>query len=260
MPQQRDDWNYRRCGLFISAYLMLLLLDVDSTVAFPTVQLSSRTNNRCFNSCKSIPFGDEYPSYYDRSGVGVTQQFPWKSRRQLSLALRAKSDDQDEFQRSLLAAKIANDIKGTVVKEENHRQERVEKQIDREKEKLQSAVKEVQEAAQNVTLSAKNLGGAVISNSTEVKDAVVDVSQSAKSLGGAVITKGLGIVTRFLTTLLATHAFRLVVFTIYLFHYYFLFIVCRWSPLQEFCHLILLFDRRKEGYTFYSTYPSIGLF
>ena len=88
------------------------------------------------------------------------------------------------------------------------------KQIYREKEKLQSAVKEVQEAAQNVTLSAKNLGGAVISNSTEVKDAVVDVSQSAKSLGGAVITKGLGIVTRFLTTLLATHEFRLVVFTI----------------------------------------------
>ena len=208
MPQQRDDWNYRRCGLFISAYLMLLLLDVDSTVAFPTVQLSSRTNNRCFNSCKSIPFDGEYPSYYDRSGVGLTQQFPWKNRRQLSLALRAKSDDQVEFQRSLLAAKIANDIKGTVVKEENHRQERVEKQIYLEKEKLQSAVKEVQEAAQNVTLSAKNLGGAVISNSTEVKDAVADVSQSAKSLGGAVITKGLGIVTRFLTTLLATHEFR----------------------------------------------------
>jgi hypothetical protein len=138
----------------------------------------------------------------------LTQQFPWKNRRQLSLALRAKSDDQVEFQRSLLAAKIANDIKGTVVKEENHRQERVEKQIYLEKEKLQSAVKEVQEAAQNVTLSAKNLGGAVISNSTEVKDAVADVSQSAKSLGGAVITKGLGIVTRFLTTLLATHEFR----------------------------------------------------
>lgn len=210
MPQkQRDDWNHRRCGLFISAYLMLLLLDVNSTVAFPTVQLlSSRTNNRCFNSCKSIPFDGGYPSYYAVSSVGLTQQF---SKRQLSLALRAKSDDQDEFQRSLLAAKIANDIKGTVVKEENHRQERVEKQIYREKEKLQSAVKEVQEAAQNVTLSAKNLGGAVISNSTEVKDAVVDVSQSAKSLGGAVITKGLGIVTRFLTTLLATHEFRLVV-------------------------------------------------
>jgi len=110
-----------------------------------------------------------------------------------------------------LAAKIANDIKGTAVKEESHRQERAEKQIVKEKEKLEAAVKEVQEAAQNVTQSAKTLGGAVISNSTEVKEAVVDVSQSAKSLGGAVIFNGLGIITRFLTTLLGSEEFRLVV-------------------------------------------------
>ena len=72
-------------------------------------------------------------------------------------------------------------------------------------------MKEVQEAAQNVTQSTKTLGGAVISNSTGVKDAVVDVSQSTWSLGGAVIFNGLGIIARFLTTLLGSQEFRLVV-------------------------------------------------
>ena len=208
---QHNERNNRGCCLFIGAYLMLLRY-VDLTVAFQTVQLSSRTNS-CFNSCKSISFIGEYYSSCAGVGVGSTQQSR-KNKWAASLTLSAKSDSQDDFQRSLLAAKIANDIKGTAVKEESHRQERVEKQIDREKEKLKSAVKEVQEAAQNVTQSAKILGGAVISNSTEVKEAVVDVSQSAKSLGGAVITKGLGIVTRFLTTLLGSHEFRLVVLVV----------------------------------------------
>lgn len=217
MPQ-RYDRSSRRLGVTLSVITgaCVLLLFVDLTVAFPTVRLSSRTTNSCFNSCKSICSEREYHS--SCAGFGVsrhTQQF-WKTKRPSSLdPLHAKSkaysDSQDEFQRSLLAAKIANDIKGTEVKEESHRQERVEKQIVKEKEKLEAAVKEVQEAAQNVTQSAKTLGGAVISNSTEVKDAVVDVSQSARSLGGAVIFNGLGIITRFLTTLLGSKEFRLVV-------------------------------------------------
>eukprot|EP00986_Skeletonema_menzelii_P011069 scaffold5585_cov153-Skeletonema_menzelii.AAC.7 len=214
MPQ-RYDRSSRRLGVTLSVITgaCVLLLFVDLTVAFPTVRLSSRTTNSCFNSCKSICSEREYHSSSACFGVSRhTQQF-WKTKRPSSLdPLHAKSkaysDSQDEFQRSLLAAKIANDIKGTEVKEESHRQERVEKQIVKEKEKLEAAVKEVQEAAQNVTQSAKTLGGAVISNSTEVKDAVVDVSQSARSLGGAVIFNGLGIITRFLTTLLGSKEFR----------------------------------------------------
>ena len=201
--------------VIISISACVVLLFVDLTIAFPTVRVSSRAKNSCFNSCNSICSEREYHLSCAGFGVGRhTQQF-WKTKRSSSLApLRARSksylDSQDEFQRSLLAAKIANDIKGTAVKEESHRQERVEKQIVEEKEKLEAAVKEVQEAAQNVTQSAKTLGGAVISNSTEVVEAVVDVSQSARSLGGAVIFNGLGIITRFLTTLLGSEEFRLV--------------------------------------------------
>lgn len=211
---QYSNRNNRRSRLCTSYVLtsacVVVLLFVDLTVAFPAVRLSSRTTNNCFNSCNSICSNGKYQLSCFGFGVGIhTQQF-WKIKR-LSLApLQAKSNSggQDDFQRSLLAAKIANDIKGNAVKEESHRQERVEKQIVKEKEKLEAAVKEVQEAAQNVTQSARTLGGAVISNSTEVKDAVVDVSQSAKSLGGAVIFNGLGIITRFLTTVFGSQEFR----------------------------------------------------
>ncbi len=203
-------------SVIIGISACVVLLFVDLTSAFPTVRVSSRAKNSCFNSCNSIcSEREDYHSSCVGFGVGRhTQQF-WKTKRSSSLApLHAKSksylNSQDEFQRSLLAAKLANDIKGTEVKEESHRQERVEKQIVQEKEKLEAAVKEVQEAAQNVTQSAKTLGGAVIKNSTEVVEAVVDVSQSARSLGGAVIFNGLGIITRFLTTLLGSEEFRLV--------------------------------------------------
>lgn len=216
MPQRRDR-NTRRSRLCTSSSVLIsacvVLLFVDLTVAFPTVRLSSRTTNNCVNSCNSICNKGEYHSSYVGFGVGRhTQQF-WKIKRPSLAPLHAisNSDGQDEFQRSLLAAKLANDIKGTTVKEESHRQERAEKQIVQEKAELKTAVKEVQEAAQNVTQSARNLGGAVISNSTEVKEAVVDVSESAKSLGGAVILNGLGIITRFLSTSLGSQEFRLVV-------------------------------------------------
>ena len=187
----------------------VVLLFSNRTVAFPASRLPSRTTNDCFRSCNSNSISnvrDDHSSSALFSGGLYTQQYRTTRRPALGRLHAA----QDEFQRSLLAARIANDIKGTAVKEECHRQERVEKQIVLEKEKLEAAVKEVQQAAQNVTQSAKTLGGAVISNSTEVKEAVVDVSQSARSLGGAVIFNGLGIITRFLTTLLGSQEFRLV--------------------------------------------------
>jgi len=120
--------------------------------------------------------------------------------------LQATSKDQQEFQRSLLEAKIANDIKDTHVKEEQQRNEVVNEKIDQEKEELQVAVKEVTEAVKEVSKSAVNLGGAVISNTTEVKDAVKGVSKSTKNLGGVFVTVPL-IFRRFLT-LLATREMR----------------------------------------------------
>ena len=107
----------------------------------------------------------------------------------------------------MLEAKIANDIKDTVVKEEKQRIEVVTKKIDQEKEELEVAVKEVKEAVKEVSQSAINLGGAVISSNTEMKEAVQGVSQSAKKVGGAFIKKVPKIFRRSFT-LLATGEMR----------------------------------------------------
>lgn len=121
--------------------------------------------------------------------------------------------EQEEFQRSLLEAKIANDIKHTEVTEEKERLEVVSKQIDEEKEELQVAVEEVKVAAREVSQSAKDLGGAVtavIGGSSSKKSktqAVKEVSKSTVNLVGASLTKGPGIFTR-LFTLLATGEMR----------------------------------------------------
>jgi len=113
--------------------------------------------------------------------------------------LRTKPTDQEQFQRSLLEAKLVNDVITTNVKEEKQRNEVVAEKIDQEKEELQIAMKEVKEAVQEVSQSAVNLRGAVISNSTVMKVAVQEVSQSAKNLGGAFITKAPRVFSRLLT-------------------------------------------------------------
>ena len=125
--------------------------------------------------------------------------------------LQAKSKDaseQEEFQRSLLAAQLTQEQKDTHIKQENERNEIITKQISQEKADLKERVKEVKAAVKDIGSSAKNLGGAVISNSTTVvKEAVVDVGRNAKNLGGAVVLKGPGIFKRVLT-LLATGEMR----------------------------------------------------
>eukprot|EP00578_Thalassiosira_sp_NH16_P002987 CAMPEP_0181138236 /NCGR_PEP_ID=MMETSP1071-20121207/34138_1 /TAXON_ID=35127 /ORGANISM="Thalassiosira sp., Strain NH16" /LENGTH=680 /DNA_ID=CAMNT_0023225057 /DNA_START=254 /DNA_END=2295 /DNA_ORIENTATION=+ len=147
------------------------------------------------------------PSY---SGLNDGTQFHSHGRpsARSAVLLQLTQKDQQEFQRSLLEAKLANDIKHTNDKEEKQRNEVVAKQIDQEKEELQDAVKEVKEAVVEISQSGKNLGKAVVSNTTEVvKEAVVEVSQSAKNLGGAFIKKLPPIVTRW-CTLLATSEIR----------------------------------------------------
>ena len=117
-----------------------------------------------------------------------------RCRKPYQLSLKTKSTVEEEFQRTLLGERIANDITATTVKEENERIEVVENQIVQEKEKLQEAVKEVKDAVQNISQSTVNL---VISNATEGNSTtVLEWSQSAVNVGVAFIMKGPKIFTR----------------------------------------------------------------
>jgi hypothetical protein len=115
-------------------------------------------------------------------------------------------EQREDFQRSLLEAKIANDIKNAIVKDEKHRNMAVAKRIGQEKVELKDAVQEVKEAAQVVSQSAKSLGGAVIGSASAV-EAAREVSKSAMNLGGAVFGMSPMIFKR-LVTLCATSETR----------------------------------------------------
>ncbi len=114
--------------------------------------------------------------------------------------------DEQDFQRSLLEAKIANDIKNTIIKDERQRNEVVAKQIGQEKVELQDAVNEVKEAVQEVSQSAKSLGGAVIGSASKA-EAAREVSKSAMNLGDAIVSSLPKIFAR-LVTLCATSETR----------------------------------------------------
>eukprot|EP00571_Detonula_confervacea_P008513 CAMPEP_0172312864 /NCGR_PEP_ID=MMETSP1058-20130122/18699_1 /TAXON_ID=83371 /ORGANISM="Detonula confervacea, Strain CCMP 353" /LENGTH=723 /DNA_ID=CAMNT_0013026419 /DNA_START=227 /DNA_END=2398 /DNA_ORIENTATION=- len=201
-----DRPRYHRYNfLSAPAILFLAVINARATSAFPTPlshrPLSVKGGSHSINH-KSISGCSSYAGFKDCT------EFPSNGRRSMSsVILQAYQKEQKEFQRSLLEAKIANDIKSTNVKEEKQRNEVVAKQIDQEKEELRDAAKEVKEAAKGVSKSAKNLGGAVISNTTEVIEAVQEVSQSAKNLGGAFISRVPILFTR-LCTLLATSQMR----------------------------------------------------
>lgn len=198
-----------RCCSFFSApsIALLLVISAQFTSAFPTpghhrpvlVKGSGHfTNHRSISGA----FCSSYAGF--KGNAGLPSDGCQSAR---SVVLQATSKDKIEFQRSLLEAKIANDIKDTVVKEEKQRIEVVTKKIDQEKEELEVAVKEVKEAVKEVSQSAINLGGAVISSNTEMKEAVQGVSQSAKKVGGAFIKKVPKIFRRSFT-LLATGEMR----------------------------------------------------
>lgn len=203
--QARPTTQFQRCSSSSApSIIILVLLYAQVTIAFPTLRLRRPVAvKKCGNSINGSIIGACYSSYAGLKGL------PTDGRRcARSVALRVTRKDQQEFQRSLLEAKIANDIKDTRVKEEKQIKEIVNEKLDQEKEELQVAVQEVKEAVREVSKSAVNLGGAVIlSNTTEVKDAVQNVSKSTKNLGGAVVTKVPGIFTR-LVKLLATGEMR----------------------------------------------------
>ena len=167
-----------RSFLPAAAVIIVIFLNARVTRAFSTLgphrSISAKGVSRHTIRQKSIRSRAYCPPYMGFNGQQSTR----------SMALQANSIDQEEFQRSLLEEKIANDIIQTEVKEEKERNEVVAKQIDKEKKELKGAVDDVKKAA-------KNFGGAVIgkmgnatnANATEASDE--GVSQSGRNLGGA---------------------------------------------------------------------------
>ena len=125
----------------------------------------------------------------ESSYQGVTSSTRRTNGRGGALATRfaQPQSEQQDFQRSLLKAKIANDIKNTIIKDEQQRNEIVSTSIAQERVELQDAVKEVKDAVQEVSQLAISLGGAVIGPEC-VKDAETKVSKLAFNLGGAFVT------------------------------------------------------------------------
>ncbi|KAL7434874.1 hypothetical protein ACHAXH_006324 [Discostella pseudostelligera] len=190
--------------LFAAVVAVAVLSNAQVTSALATPKLLAKGGLHHSPSAGSHKKG--YHSHY----LSISSVTRHTSSTRTASSLQARSPppiDEEEFQRSLLEARIANDVKSTIVKEEKERIEVITKKIDQEKEELQDAVKEVKEAVREISQSAISLGGAVIGTSTEVIEAAVDVSKSAINLGGALVIKAPRIFSR-LFTLMATSETR----------------------------------------------------
>ena len=214
--------RYHRSYISLSAIIItcLIKLNCQCSNAFPTQHKLMANNNRgpVSNSHRSAfqsPYG--YLNERRYSIESITTHGYHQSTRRSTITKRSsalyqtyrkdKDEQAEEFQRSLLEATIANDIKDTLVKDEIERNTIVNQKIHEEKLELKSAAREVKEAVVNVTQSAKDLGGAVLSDEKCTKEAAKSISKSAVNLGGAFLVKGPNLVKR-LVTLLATGEFR----------------------------------------------------
>ena len=190
----RDHADRPRRRLSIVVLLVVALLDARFAMALSSANGAS--------TLRSIRVGGAFrPSHHANlsgAAVRISSESPFfrgaLAPRQTTTtriggalwARRPQRDEEEVFQRSLLEAKIANDIKDTIIKDERQRNEVVAKQIGLVKEELQDAVKEVKEAVQEVSQSAKSLGGAVI-GSASTKKAAREYAKSALNLGGAFV-------------------------------------------------------------------------
>ena len=214
--------RYHRCYISLSAIIItcLIILNSRCSTAFPTHHKLMANYNRgpvssSHNSHRSAfqsPYGYLNGRRNSIESIHRTQQQSTRRTITKSSALyqtyrKDKDEQAEEFQRSLLEATIANDIKDTLVKDEIERNTIVNQKIHEEKLELKTAAREVKEAVVNVTQSAKDLGGAVLSDEKCTKEAAKSISKSAVNLGGAFLVKGPNLVKR-LVTLLATGEFR----------------------------------------------------
>ena len=96
---------------------------------------------------------------------------------------------REDFQRSLLEAKIANDAKYTIIRDERQRNIIVSRAMAQERGELRVAVNEVRDAVQDLlSQSGAIAGGQQDGGGVGVVDAAVGVSKSAINLGGAFVT------------------------------------------------------------------------
>ena len=205
-----------RCYISLSAIIItcMIILNCRCSTAFPTHYVSPNRGpvSSSHRSAFQSPYG--YLNGRRNSIESITAHGNQSTRSAIkrSSALyqtyrKDKDEYAEEFQRSLLEATIANDIKDTLVKDEIERNTIVNQKIHEEKLELKIAAREVKEAVVNVTQSAKDLGGAVLSDEKCTKEAAKSISKSAVNLGGAFLVKGPNLVKR-LVTLLATGEFR----------------------------------------------------
>ena len=213
--------RYQRCYISLSAIIITCLIILNSrcsSTAFPTQhQLMANNNRGPVSDSHRSAFQSPYGYLNGRRNSIESIKHGHQSTKRSTISKRStalyqtyrkdKDEQAEEFQRSLLEATIANDIKDTLVKDEIERNTIVNQKIHEEKLELKTAAREVKEAVVNVTQSAKDLGGAVLSDEKCTKEAAKSISKSAVNLGGAFLVKGPNLLKR-LVTLLATGEFR----------------------------------------------------
>jgi len=132
------------------AFIILSVVPVLHGFPIPRTRTLHRTTRtvKCLRTCRSFGYGNQPRQYGKRYGT-------------LSSTDRSLSSVDDET----TATNEATYVNVTEIEEEiQQEREAVSQQIEQEKEELQAAVKEVKDAVVEVSQSAKNLGGAVISN------------------------------------------------------------------------------------------------
>ena len=114
-----------------------------------------------------------------------TRRFVARHRQETTTTTTARED----FQRSLLEAKIANDARYTIIRDERQRNIIVSRAMAQERGELRVAVNEVRDAVQDLlSQSGAIAGGQQDGGGVGVVDAAVGVSKSAINLGGAFVT------------------------------------------------------------------------
>ena len=115
-----------------------------------------------------------------------TRRFVARHRQETTTTTTARED----FQRSLLEAKIANDARYTIIRDERQRNIIVSRAMAQERVELRVAVNEVRDAVQDLLSQSSGAiaGGRQDGGGVGVVDAAVGVSKSAINLGGAFVT------------------------------------------------------------------------
>ena len=119
-----------------------------------------------------------------------TRRFVARHRQETTTTTTTTTTTREDFQRSLLEAKIANDARYTIIQDERQRNIIVSRAMAQERVELRVAVNEVRDAVQDLLSQSSGAiaGGRQDGGGVGVVDAAVGVSKSAINLGGAFVT------------------------------------------------------------------------